>query len=138
MTDARPILEKILKEFEKKILSINQPMENNSFTRKASQKVKSSYVTSRNFSNFKRKSLRLRVNKIPSQEDLVKLATKLIREENRNTPNTDTNWPPTAAELLRRKAILPHLTEVFLKQILSSRTNQQLSTRRQNILTSIG
>ena len=113
-------------------------MVNNSFTKKASQKVKSSYVTSRNFSNFKRKSLRLTVNKIPSQQDLLKLAAKLIREEIRNTPNTYTNWPPTVAELLQRKATLPHLTEVFLKQILSSRTNQQLSTRRQNILTSIG
>ena len=112
-------------------------MENNSFTKKASQKVKSTYVTTRNFNNFKRKSLRLRVNKIPSQEDLVKLAAKLIREEIRNTLNTYTNWPSTAAELLRRKATLPHLTEVFLKQILSSRTNQQLSTRRQNITTSI-
>ena len=112
-------------------------MENNSFTKKASQKVKSSYITARNFSNFKRKSKRLRVNKIPNQEDSVKLAAKLIREEIRNTPNTYTNWSPTAAELLRRKATLPHLTEVFLKQILSSRTNQQLSTRRQNIPTSI-
>ena len=102
-------------------------MENNSFTKKASQNVKLSYVKSRNFSNFKKKSLRLRVKKIPSQEDLVKLAAKLIREEIRNTPNIYTNWPPTAAKLLRRKATLPHLTEVFLKQILSSRTNQQLS-----------
>ena len=56
-------------------------MENNSFTRKVSQKVKSSYVTSRNFSNLMRKSKRLRVNKIPSQEDLVKLVAKRIREE---------------------------------------------------------
>ena len=37
-----------------------------------------------------------------------------------------------------KKTTLPHLTEVFLKQILSSRTNQQLSTQRQNIFTSIG
>ena len=58
--------------------------------------------------------LRLRVNKIPSQEDLGKLVTKLVREEIRNIPNTYTNWPPTAAELLRRKATtLPHLTEAF-------------------------
>ena len=71
-------------------------MENNSFTKKASQKVKSSYITSRNFSNFKRKSKRLRVNKIPNQEDSVKLAAKLIREEIRYTPNIYTNWPPTA------------------------------------------
>ena len=41
-------------------------MENNSFTKKASQNVKLSYVKSRNFSNFKKKSLRLRVKKIPS------------------------------------------------------------------------
>ena len=68
MTDARPISEKILKEFEKKFLSVNQPVENNSFTKKASQKVKLSYFKSRNFNNFKKKSLRLRVNKIPSQE----------------------------------------------------------------------
>ena len=78
-------------------------MENNSFTKKASQKVKSSYITSRNFSNFKRKSKRLTVNKIPNQEDSVKLAAKLVREEIRNTPNTYTNWPLTAAELLQRK-----------------------------------
>ena len=62
-------------------------MENNSFTKKASQKLKLSYVKSRNFNNFKKKSLRLRVKKIPSHEDLVKLAAELIREEIRNTPN---------------------------------------------------
>ena len=112
-------------------------MENNSFTKKASQKMKSLYITSRNFSNFKRKSKRLTVNKIPNQEDSVKLAAKLIREEIRNTPNTYTNWPLTAVELLQRKTALPHLNEIFLKQIFSSRTNQQLSTRRQNILTSV-
>ena len=109
-------------------------MENNSFTKKASQKVKSSYITSRNFSNFKRKSKRLRVNKIPNQEDSVKLAAKLIREEIRYTPNIH---KLATDRRLQRKTTLPHLTEVFLKQILSSRTNQQLSTRRQNIPTSI-
>ena len=113
-------------------------MENNPFTKKAIQKVKSSYITSRNFSNIKRKSKRLRVNKIPNQEDSVKLAAKLIREEFQNISNTYTNWPPTATELLQRKTTLPHLTEVFLTKILSSSTNQQLSARRQNILTSTG
>ena len=44
----------------KTFLSVNQHMENNSFTKKVNQKVKSSYITSRNFRNFKRKSERLR------------------------------------------------------------------------------
>ena len=68
----------------------------------------------------------------------MKLAANLIREEIRNTPNTYTTCPPSAAKLVQRKTTLSHLTEVFLKQILYSRTNQQLYTRRQNILTSIG
>ena len=66
------------------------------------------------------------------------MAAKLIREEILNIPITYTNSPPIAAELLQRKTTLPHLAEVFLKQIFSSRTNHQFPTRRQDILTSIG
>lgn len=40
-------------------LSLNQYMENNSFRKKAYRKVKSSYITPGNFSNFKRESKRL-------------------------------------------------------------------------------
>ena len=52
VTDVRPIIEKILKEFENISLQ-KKPMENNSFTKKTHQKVKSSYITSRNFSNLR-------------------------------------------------------------------------------------
>ena len=134
----RLIIEKILKEFEN--ISLLKPTYGKQFLYQESLSKGEIII------HYIKKLLELqektgkieKVNKIPNQEDSVKLAAKLIKEEILNTPNTYTNWPPTAAELLQRKTTLPHLTEVFLKQILSSRTNQQLSTQRQNIFTSIG
>ena len=51
-------LRKYLKN-SKIFLSLNQYMENNSLRKKAYRKVKSSYITPGNFSNFKRESKRL-------------------------------------------------------------------------------
>ena len=53
-------------------------MENNSFTKKSFQKLKSSYITSRTFDKLEKIE---KVDKIPNQVDSVNLATRLIRGE---------------------------------------------------------
>ena len=53
-------------------------MENNSFTKKSYQKLKSSYITSRTFDKLEKIE---KVDKIPNQVDSVNLATRLIRGE---------------------------------------------------------
>ena len=100
VTDIRPIIEKILKEFEN--ISRYKPTYGKQFF------YKESLLKDEIIIHYVRKLQQLpeeiekieKVNKMPNQADSVKLAAKLIREEILNTANTYTNWPLTTAELL--------------------------------------